>query len=130
MLILPDSSAWISFFANIPGVAADKLGQLIDVEADVCVCGPTTMEVLQGVRENSQHQKIAAIFDNCQHLDLDRETFREAARIYRTCRSKGFTIRSSMDCLISATALQYDAYLLHNDRAYEAIANFFPLKFF
>ncbi len=130
MLILPDSSAWISFFANVPVAAADKLGQLIEVEADVCVCGPTMMEVLQGVRADNQHRKIASIFNNYQQLDLDQETFREAARIYRTCRSKGFTIRSSMDCLISATALQHDAYLLHNDRDFEAIAKFFPLKFF
>ncbi len=130
MFILPDSSAWISFFANVPGAAADTLGQLIDVEADVCVCGPTVMEVLQGVRADNQHRKIASIFENCQQLEIDRETFIEAARIYRTCRAKGFTIRSSMDCLISAIALQHDAHLLHNDRDFDAIAKFFPLKFF
>ena len=58
------------------------------------------------------------------------DTFREAAHIYRTCRAKGFTIRSSMDCLICATALQHQAWVLHNDRDFDAIARFFPLKFF
>ena len=130
MLIIPDSSAWISFFAGKPGSAPEKLAQLIDVEADVCVCGPTMMEVLQGIRFDDQHRKIASILSHYEYLEADQETFRRAALIYRTCRSKGFTIRSSMDCLIAATALQKDAYVLHQDRDYDAIAQFFPLKMF
>jgi predicted nucleic acid-binding protein len=130
MLIIPDSSVWISYFAGKQGAATDKLEKLIEVEADVCVCGPTVMEVLQGVRFDDQQRKIANIFDNCQQLDVDQKTFRQAAHIYRTCRAKGFTIRSSIDCLIYATAMQHNAWLLHNDRDFDAIAKFFPLKFF
>jgi predicted nucleic acid-binding protein len=130
MLILPDSSAWISFFADLPGAAPDKLGRLIEVEADVCVCGPTVMEVLRGIRLNDQHRKIATMLDSCQQLEVTPGTFREAANIYRNCRARGFTIRSSINCLISATALQHKAWLLHNDRDFDAIAKFFPLKFF
>jgi predicted nucleic acid-binding protein len=130
MLILPDTSAWIPFFTGRPGATPEKLAQLIEVEADVCVCGPTVMEVLQGIRFDAQHQKIANLLSHHQELEIDNETFRSAANIYRTCRAKGVTIRSSMDSLIAATALQYDAYLLHNDRDFAAIAQHFPLKFF
>ena len=130
MLILPDTSVWIAFFAGREGEAPDKLGKLIDVEADVCVCGPTVMEVLQGVRFDDQHRKLNKILSQYQVLEITDETFREAAHIYRTCRSKGLTIRSSMDSLIAATALHHDAWLLHNDRDFSAIAKHFPLKFF
>jgi predicted nucleic acid-binding protein len=130
MLIMPDSSAWIAFLAGVPGPASDKLGSLIQVEADVCVCGSTVMEVLRGLRYPEQHRKVAATFQRFEYLEERPETFKEAANIYRTCRENGFTIRSSMDCLIAALSLQHGAYLLHNDRDFGAIAKFFPLKFF
>jgi len=130
MIILPDSSVWIPFLAKHPGATTDKLARLIEVEADVCICGPTLMNVVQGIRHDAQQKKIARILDSFVFLPRSRETFRQAADIYRTCRGKGFTIRSSMDCLIAATALEHDAYVLHNDRDFEAMAKFFPLKFF
>ncbi len=130
MLILPDTSAWISYLAGPSDPTSDILGRLIDEDPGICICGPTVMEVLRGVRFKWQERKITTVFDNCRYLEIKRETFRHAAEIYRTCRSNGFTIYSNLDCLISATALQYDAQLLHNDRDFDAIAKFFPLKFF
>jgi len=130
MLIIPDSSVWIPFFANMPGAAPEKLARLIEVEADVCICGPTLMELLQGVRHAAQKRKVSAALESFEFLAQGRETFLMAGEIYRTCRAKGFTIRSSMDCLIAATALEHDAYVLHNDRNFDAMAQFFPIKFF
>jgi predicted nucleic acid-binding protein len=130
MLIIPDTSVWIPFFGHGQGEQAQKLARLIDVEADVCVCGPTIMETLQGIRFNEQHHKIAGILQHFQLLEADQATFRHAAHIYRTCRAHGITVRSSLDCLIAATALQHDAYVLHHDRDFEAMGKHFPLKFF
>ena len=130
MLIIPDTSAWIPFFGKGQGGVAEKLARLIDVEADVCVCGPTLMETLQGIRFDEQHRKIAGILGHFQYLETSEETFKQAAQIYRTCRAKGITIRSSMDSLIAATALHHDAFILHNDRDFDGIAKHFPLKFF
>ena len=67
------------------------------------------MEVLRGVREDSQHRKISRIFEAFDYLETDKEIYLAASNIYRTCRAKGFTIRSTIDCII---------------------AKFFPLKVF
>lgn len=59
---------------------------------------------------------------------MERETFPFAATIYRTCRSRGITIRNSTDCMIAATCLQYGVRLLHNDKDFESIATQFDLE--
>lgn len=128
--ILPDSSAWIAYFRNSDVPTADLLEKLIEVEADLCLCGPVITEVLQGVRSDKDHRLIQDIFNTPEYLEMDRLTFEFAAEIYRACRAKGFTIRSTVDCIIASTAIQHDAHLLHCDGDYEAIARFYPLRIY
>src|SRR5215212_3179458 len=109
MAVLPDSSAWIAYFrtsARMP--VADKLEKLIELEADVCLCGPVLCEVLCGIREDAQYRKISAILDSFDYVEADKSTYREAGHIYRHCRARGFNIRGTVDCIIAALALQHD----------------------
>jgi hypothetical protein len=59
---------------------------------------------------------------------LPAEAFREAAEIYRTGRSLGVTIRSSVDCLIAAIAIRNEAELWHDDRDFDHIVSFTRLR--
>ena len=126
--ILPDSSAWIGYFRDSTDETGLRLRKLIEVEADLCLCGPVVTEVLQGVRGEKEYKKIAKIFELPEYFKLDRAIYEYAAEIYRGCRAKGITIRATMDCLIAATAIDQDAHLLHKDRDYGSIARFYPLK--
>ena len=130
MLFLPDTSAWIGFFSKQQTPAGVKLGKLIELEMDVCLCGPTLMESIQGIRHDEQLRKISSILRHYEYLETDRMIYEQAAIIYRTCRAGGFTIRKTMDCVIAATALRHDAHVLHNDRDFDMIAKFFPLKIY
>lgn len=130
MRILPDTSAWINFFRSTSQPVSDKLRKLIEVEADLCVCGPVLTEILQGLGKPRERQKIESIMEAPEYLETPREIYEKAAVIYRGCRDKGFTIRSTLDCIIAATAIHHDAYLLYVDRDYDAIAKFFPLKIY
>jgi predicted nucleic acid-binding protein len=56
------------------------------------------------------------------------ERFEAAANIYLRCREAGYTIRSSVDCLIAACAMAHDATLLHNDRDFDHIAEVVGLQ--
>jgi len=51
-------------------------------------------------------------------------TYLQAADIYRQGRRKGFTIRSSTDCLIAAIAIENRVPLWHRDRDFAAIAKY------
>lgn len=128
MKILPDTSAWIHFFRSSSDPVSDKLRKLIEVEADLCVCGPVLTEVLQGLGKTRERQRIEGIMQAPEYLDAPRGVYELAAVIYRGCRDNGFTIRSTVDCIIAAIALHHDAHVLHADRDYDAIARFFPLK--
>lgn len=54
--------------------------------------------------------------------------FLSASDIYRNDRSKGLTIRSSVDCLIAAIAIENRLPILHRDRDYDAIARYTALR--
>lgn len=53
----------------------------------------------------------------------------EAAKIFRTLRQQGITIRKPNDCLIAAYVLQFDLKLVHNDADFTRIAIAYPLRF-
>jgi len=54
----------------------------------------------------------------------------EAARLYFVCRRKGVTVRSTIDCLIAAIAIEHKALLLHDDRDFDAIARYTKLRIY
>ena len=56
--------------------------------------------------------------------------FLEAAEIYRFGRRKGYTVRSSTDCLIAAIAIRHDVAVWHRDRDFSTIARFTKLRAF
>jgi len=54
--------------------------------------------------------------------------FVEAAEICAQGRRQGNTIRSSIDCLIAAIAIESGVPVWHRDRDFSAIARFTPLR--
>ena len=59
---------------------------------------------------------------------LHYAVFEEAVDLYRTARRRGITVRSSIDCLIAASALRHDLEVLHRDRDYAALASVSRLR--
>lgn len=128
MRVLPDSSAWIAYFRSDDTLASKKLRNLIELEEDICICGPVLTEVLQGLRYDDQYRKIQGIMQTFDYLETSRAVYQHAADIYRVLRAKGVTIRSTMDCIIAATAHAHDVHLVHHDRDFDKIALHFPFR--
>jgi hypothetical protein len=80
-------------------------------------------EVMQGARDEKECEILREHL-SLQHLavpvDLTAPPW-EAARIFFDCRRRGLTVRSSVDCLIAAHAIEAKATLLHNDEDFERI---------
>jgi len=51
-----------------------------------------------------------------------------AARLFRSLRQKGITVRGAVDCIIAQTCLDVDAELLSPDADFERIARHTPLR--
>ena len=130
-MIVVDTTVWIDFLrAN--GTAFDlALGELIGRGEALAITDLIYCEVLQGIRDQAQFVQVREILGSYPILRMrGLEVFEEAANIYRDCRTRGFTIRKTIDCLIAATCLNAGAELYHNDRDYDFIARVRKLKIY
>jgi len=117
-----DTSVWIDLFAGRDTPEVVTLQALISEREDICICGVILTEVLQGIRDERAYRRTEAILSNLIFLPMARETFLLAARIYRSLRAQGITIRNTVDCMIAAVCMAHNARLLHNDRDFDFIA--------
>ncbi len=127
-LILVDTSVWVDYFRGRETEAVSYVSDAIEKEEDLCVCGIVLTEVLQGIPAQKDYEIIKAHFDRLIFLPMPESSYILAADIYRQARSKGATIRSTVDCLIAACAIVHRAGLVHNDKDYETIAKFSKLE--
>ena len=129
MVIVVDTSAWVDFLRGRATAVASTLEHLIEVQADVAITETILMEVLAGASPGEALTRIRAELISRPILRLEGlADFEEAARIYRTCRSAGHTLRSQLDCLIAVPVIRHGASLLHSDRDFETIARHTSLK--
>ena len=80
-------------------------------------CGVVAAEVLQGLKRTKTLGAIERHFLEMEWLTpREPETYIEAANLYRELRSRGVTIRSTIDCLIAQLANEGNVLLLSKDR--------------
>jgi len=124
-VILIDSSVLIRFLGSKetdPHVEA--LNHLIAQDIPFAICPYVYQEVLQGTADEVTYRRVKTYLDTLEMLWLPPhlDTYARAARMYWELRRKGVTIRSSVDMMIALTAIDHDAFLLHDDRDFDAIA--------
>lgn len=127
-MIVVDSSIWIDFFNGqyTPGTA--QLSQLLGDEpilvGDLILC-----QVLQGARSTQHANELEVAMRQCDFISMcDVELAFAAAAHCRELRSKGITMRKTIDLLIGAYCIKYQHTLLHSDRDYEPMERHLGLK--
>jgi len=124
-MTLVDTSVWIELLNGTLGtrVAQEELLNFV-------TCGPVVQEVLQGLRDDPAVEALRAGLLALPLLSdpLPVALFLSAAEIYCLGRAKGYTIRSSTDCLIAAIAIENDVPVWHRDRDFESIARYTSLR--
>lgn len=130
-MILVDTSVWIDFFNGIDSKEKNQLRQLIINHNPICLTDLILTEILQGISNDHQYKQVRDILLQMNIIHASPvKTYLHAADIYRICRSKGFTIRKTNDCLIAAIAIESDCILLHRDRDFSSISQCVDLKLF
>ena len=125
-MILVDTSVWIELLAGRVSLPAEPgLEQF-------ATCGPIVQEVLQGLRPSRESELFADGFLSIPKLSdpIPSGLFVQAAEIYREGRRRGYTIRSSVDCLIAVIAIVNKVPVWHRDRDFTFIARYSPLRAF
>jgi hypothetical protein len=127
-VVIVDTTVWIDFFRGSSNPETDWLDAELDRQrlglTEIILC-----EVLQGVRDeaeatNVERQLLKLEVFESSGVDLARE----AARHYRILRSRGHTVRKTIDCLIATFCIREQHALLHRDRDFDPFETFFDLS--
>jgi len=123
-VVLIDSSVWIANMRQ-PGL----LERFVAFERTV-TCPPVVHEILKGSSTIRSYLRAKTMLLSIPIVEspTSLDAFLHAAEIYRIARAAGFTIRSSIDCLIAACAIRHDLPLLHADRDFDIISRFTLLQ--
>ena len=127
-MVFVDTSTWIDYFRGKETVETLYLSDLVSEDADICVSGIVLAEILQGILSDKEHEKVSRYLDNLIYLPMSKPSYAISANIYRKAKAHGHAIRSTMDYLIAACAIEHSALLLQNDKDYLTIAKFSRLK--
>ena len=116
-MVIVDTSVWVDFFNGYSSPEADALARLLDEEVELLTCGIIVAEFMQGIRERKTLKELERHFREMDWLTpREPDTYLSAAALFRELRSKGKTIRSTIDCLIAQLASENNAFVLAKDR--------------
>lgn len=127
-MVIVDTTVWIDYFQGVKNPETDWLDGELDRQrlglTDVILC-----EVLQGVRDDVVAKEVERKLLELEVFDTGGvDLAREAARNYRALRSRGHTVRKTIDCLIATFCLREQHSLLHRDRDFDPFEEFLELS--
>jgi predicted nucleic acid-binding protein len=125
-VFLVDTSVWIRHFSSSDSL---DLREICSPD-DRVLCLPVYQEILQGIRDEGTYREIRHILKAAQFVEdpMQLSLYEEGAQLYRLARRQGVTVRSSVDCLIAATAIRHDLLVLHHDRDFPNLARVSALQ--
>jgi predicted nucleic acid-binding protein len=130
-LILIDTSAFIEFLNQTGSHFDREIEMLISNDDDISVADIILTEILQGIKNDNEYNEIKRTLLSFPMYSLkDIYSYITAADIYRKCRKRGITIRTTVDLLIAQIAIENNLILLHNDKDFDAIAQVSDLKIY
>ena len=117
--MIVDTTVWVDYLQGVRNAETDWLNAELDRQrlglTDIILC-----EVLEGVRDDVIAKEVETALTKCEVLDTRGVALaREAARNHRTLRSRGHTVRKTIDCLIATFCLRGQHSLLHKDRDFD-----------
>jgi predicted nucleic acid-binding protein len=122
-VILVDTSAWIELLRSTGHPAHLMLRHHLERRSPIATTEPVVMELLAGARTLGERSRLRTRLLALPLLSVrGLVDYEAAADLYRTCRSRGATVRRLIDCLIAAVAIRESAGVLHNDRDFEVLA--------
>ena len=127
-LILVDSSVWIDYFRGALTPQTDTLDDLLGRE-NVAIGDLMLVEVLQGFDRDRDFNRVRELLTSLTVVHLGgRELAIQAARNFRRLRSRGITVRKTIDTIIATWCIENGHELLHSGRDFEPFAAHLGLR--
>jgi predicted nucleic acid-binding protein len=126
-MILADSSVWISLFRNDNLDEVEKLRSFIP-RGLILVGDVILLEVLQGARDHQAKFIARQLAEFPAASMISPSLAIKAAANYRMLRSRGITIRTTIDIIIGTYCIEHGHSLLHADRDFTPMAEHLGLR--
>lgn len=126
-MVVVDTTVWIDYLRGAQNPETDWLEAELNRQrlglTDIILC-----EVLQGVSDNDTASEVESLLLKFEVFESGGVALaREAARNYRELRTRGHTVRKTIDCLIATFCLREGHSLLHRDRDFDPFEQFLGL---
>lgn len=128
MKVLVDTSVWSLALRRSQPQLGPEVAELIELIKDVRaqIIGPVRQEILSGLKDKFQFQKLRQHLNAFPDLELTTRDFETAAEFYNHCRSNGIQ-GSNTDFLICATATRLKIPIFTTDRDFELFKTHLPI---
>ncbi len=127
--MIVDTSAWVEYLRATGSPTHLALRTGIQAGGRIATPAPVVTELLSGCRSEADAASLLRLLTRFEILIPDSlRDYQVAARICRVCRREGLTIRSTVDCLVAATALANRRPLLARNGDFAAIARHTELE--
>jgi len=121
-MVIVDTSAWVEYFrGGVPDVV-EKVDRCLEQDlvgiGDLVYC-----EVMQGIRSSRERGEVSSLLLSLPRFDMVGFSIAEkSASNYRLLRSKGVTVRKTIDVLIGTFCAEHGLQLVHHDSDFDLMA--------
>jgi predicted nucleic acid-binding protein len=127
-MTIVDTTVWIDYLGGTANPHTDWLDRELNQQrlglTDLILC-----EILQGIRGDSTFTRVRRDLSRFEVFDTGGEALAVAsAQNYRSLRSRGQTVRKTIDCLIATFCLTEGHALLHSDRDFDPFEKYLGLR--
>ena len=126
-MVIVDTTVWIDYFRGRDNAETRWLDRELQIQrlglTDLNLC-----EILQGIDQATLPEILADLlnFELFSTGGVDLAVV--AASNYRTLRARGYTIRTTIDCIIATFCIEHDHALLHRDRDFDSFEKALTLR--
>ena len=127
-MIIVDTSAWAEYFMGGIPLVVDKVDQCLEQDfvgiGDLVYC-----EVMQGIRSPRERSQVSALLLSMPQFDMVGFSIAEkSADNYRLLRSKGITVRKTIDVVTGTFCAEHGFPIIHNDSDFDLMAGLIGLE--
>ena len=121
-MVIVDTSAWIEYFRDGLPRVANKVDLCLEQDlvgiGDLIYC-----EVLQGIRSPREKSEVSGLLLSLPQFNMVGFNMAEkSAANYRLLRSRGVTVRKTIDVLIGTFCAEHGLQLIHHDSDFDLMA--------
>ncbi len=121
-MVIIDTSAWIEYFRGGIRRVSEKVEWCL--EEDLVAMGDLVYcEIMQGIRATKKRKEVSELLLSLPHFDMVGFSMAEkSAANYRLLRSRGVTVRKTIDVLIGTFCAEHGFQIVHSDSDFDLMA--------